>query len=127
MLLPILWETSATPEFGDRPQAIVNRQLVDTADLLISTFWTRLGTPTGIAQSGTVEEIERFIESNRPVMLYFSNAPTSPHNLDQEQLTAVKHFRADIRKRGLATDYDSVEHLESKPGSTENSLRLKAG
>jgi len=52
MLLPILWERDATPEVGDPPQAIINRQLVDVADMLIGVFRTRLGTPTGEAESG---------------------------------------------------------------------------
>lgn len=57
VLLPIWWKTHSTPELGDRPQAIVNRQLIDRGDILVAVFWTRLGTPTGVAESGTAEEI----------------------------------------------------------------------
>jgi hypothetical protein len=52
-----MWEISATPAAGDRPQAIINRQVVDQADILVGAFWTRLGTPAGRALSGTVEEM----------------------------------------------------------------------
>ena len=55
-LEPVLFETHAIPEMGDRPQAIINKQLVESCDILIGTFWTRLGTPTGKAESGPVEE-----------------------------------------------------------------------
>jgi hypothetical protein len=75
MVLPLMWERDATPEMGDRPQGVINRQLVDLADLLIGVFWTRLGTPTSEAESGTVEEIERCIEAGNPVLLYFSSKP----------------------------------------------------
>jgi hypothetical protein len=33
---------------------------VESGDILMGVFWTRLGTPTGKAPSGTVEEIEHF-------------------------------------------------------------------
>ncbi|MBN4056087.1 hypothetical protein JYT20_00025 [Rhodothermus sp. AH-315-K08] len=75
VLQPIGWETHAVPEMGDRPQAIINDQLVDHCDMLVGVFWTRLGTPTGKAASGTSEEIERFIKGRKTgVDLFFSPA-----------------------------------------------------
>ncbi len=56
---PRLWERDVVPDVGAHPQSIINRQLVDKADALIGTFWTRLGTPTLVAASGTAEEIRR--------------------------------------------------------------------
>ena len=55
VLLPVGWERDAVPEMGDRPQAIINKQLVESCDVLIGAFWTRIGTHTGVAESGTVE------------------------------------------------------------------------
>lgn len=46
VLEPVMWETHSTAEMGDRPQAIVNRQLLATCDALVGTFWTRLGSRT---------------------------------------------------------------------------------
>jgi hypothetical protein len=43
MVLPLMWERDATPDMRDRPQGVINRQLVDSADMLIGIFWTRLG------------------------------------------------------------------------------------
>ncbi len=60
VLLPIKWETHALPTAGIRPQQAINRQLVRTSDFLIGMFWTKLGTSTGVAESGTVEEIDQF-------------------------------------------------------------------
>jgi hypothetical protein len=40
-------------------------------------FWTKLGTATGVAASGTVEEIDRFVAAGKPAMLYFSPAENS--------------------------------------------------
>jgi Domain of unknown function (DUF4062) len=67
-LLPVRWETHTTPELG-RPQEIINRQIVDSCDLLIGVFWTRIGSPTDEAESGTLEEIERVASQGKLVLL----------------------------------------------------------
>jgi hypothetical protein len=72
-LLPLRWETHAAPNYGTRPQEVINRAIVDDCDLLVGVFWTRIGSPTGVADSGTLEEIERVGKAGKPIMLYFSN------------------------------------------------------
>jgi hypothetical protein len=59
MLHPVRWETHSYPAAGDRPQGLLNRQIVESAHFLIGIFGNRLGTPTGEAESGTIEEIEQ--------------------------------------------------------------------
>ncbi|MBA7513389.1 hypothetical protein ES705_05404 [subsurface metagenome] len=113
-LLPVMWETHSTPEMGSRPQEIINRQLVDTCDILIGAFWTRIGTYTGEAESGTVEEIEKFINAGKPVMLYFSSIPVVPESIDQEQYKRLKNFKAKCMKNGLVKDYSSITELREK-------------
>jgi hypothetical protein len=44
VLLPVKWETHATPETGVRPQSSINRQLVTNSDLLVGMFWIKFGT-----------------------------------------------------------------------------------
>jgi hypothetical protein len=68
----INWRTHAHPEAGRRPQALINRQFADRADIVLAIFWQRLGSRTGKAVSGTVEEIERAQRRGKPVMVYFS-------------------------------------------------------
>src|SRR5438067_4458442 len=58
MLQPVGWDTHSAPEMGDRPQSIINKQVLKQSDLLVAVFWTRLGTPTDVAPSGTAEEID---------------------------------------------------------------------
>jgi hypothetical protein len=58
ILRPLGWESDTTPEMGEQPQGIINRQMLSRSDLLVAIFWTRVGTPTGKFVSGTVEEIE---------------------------------------------------------------------
>ncbi len=104
---PVMWETHTRPDLSDRPQEIINRQIVDDCDLLVGAFWTRLGTPTGEADSGTVEEIEIFLSNGKPVMLYFSSIPVVPDNLDRGQYDALIEYRRQLEERGLISSYES--------------------
>ena len=99
--LPVGWETHATPELGDRPQAIINKQLLEDCDLLIGIFSTRLGSPTGKAPSGTVEEIEEHVKAGKHAMLYFSEADLPRGKFDVNQYTALEAIKTEYRQRGL--------------------------
>src|ERR1017187_1743877 len=52
-IIPISWGTHAAAEFGDAPQDLLNKQLVDRCDICLALFANRLGTPTASADSGT--------------------------------------------------------------------------
>lgn len=65
VLLPVGWETHTSPDMGERPQAIINKDVLRDCDLLVAAFWTRIGSPTGSFPSGSVEEIEEDIASGR--------------------------------------------------------------
>lgn len=111
VLLPVMWESHSAPVMGDRPQAVINSQVVRSCDMLIGAFWTRLGSPTGVEESGTVEEIKWFLSKKKPVMLYFSNAPIVPGKLDTKQFEKLNTFKEEIRNKGLQWHYDSHAEL----------------
>lgn len=95
-LQAVRWELDSFPQSGARPQELINRQIVQSADVLVAVFWSRLGTPTGDAASGTVEEIEHFREKDKPVLLYFSEAAV-PHNHDQDQLRDLRDYQKRVQ------------------------------
>ena len=116
VLLPADWTTHASPEMGDRPQEIINRQVLEDSDLLVGIFGTRLGTPTGKAPSGTVEEIEKHIAAGKPAMLYFST--NNEGKLDEEslrQFQALTEFRESFEKnhQGLIWRFASLQDFET--------------
>jgi nucleoside 2-deoxyribosyltransferase len=76
-VLPMSWNEHAVAEFGERPQAVLNEQLVDEADMALALFADRLGTPTGEADSGTLEEIDRLVDAGKPVCVLVNRAPRS--------------------------------------------------
>lgn len=111
VLLPIRWETHELPTTGIRPQEAINRQLVRTSDLLIGMFWTKFGTSTGVAESGTVEEIDQFVAARKPAMLYFSCRPVSPSKIDLKQFEQLREFKEETYKKALVGGFASIEEL----------------
>jgi hypothetical protein len=101
---------------GERPQAVINKQVLKGCDLLVAAFWTRLGSPTGEAASGTVEEIEEHLKEGKPAMIYFSNAPVRPDSIDEAQYQALREFRSHCQSRGLIETFESVSELREKFG-----------
>lgn len=114
VLRPVRWELDSVPNMGDRPQGILNRQLVDKCHILIGVFWTRLGSPTGVAPSGTVEEIERCIKLKKPVMLYFSDRAMPPSGIETPQLDSVRQYKSECEGKGLVTAFRSLDELKEK-------------
>ena len=110
MLNPVRWETHSYPASGDRPQAIINKQIVESGDILIGIFGHKLGTPTGTAQSGTIEEIEEFRKAGKYVALYFSTADP-PQSTDRAQLKALEDYRRERQMDMLYGTFGTPEEL----------------
>ena len=111
ILLPIKWETHATPRSGVRPQEAINEQLVQTSDILIGMFWTKFGTNTGIAESGTVEEIDQFVAAEKPAMLYFSRRPIDPNAINLKQQKKLLAFKTTTYKNALTGGFTGLDDL----------------
>ncbi|MBD1900794.1 hypothetical protein NDI44_03565 [Trichocoleus sp. DQ-A3] len=114
MLMPIGWETNATPSLEARGQAVINRQLVDICDLVIGVFWTRLGTPTPEAESGTVEEIERAHNEGKRCIVYFSDREVSLSKTDQRQYKRLQKYKGALQAKGLTDNYRHLEEFKDK-------------
>ena len=114
VLLPIGWESHSSPEMGSSPQEIINNQILDKCDLLVGVFWTRIGTQTTDYASGTVEEIEKHIKSEKPAMLYFSSQPVAMDTVDIEQIQELKKFKESCQSRSLYESYDSHADFKEK-------------
>jgi hypothetical protein len=105
MLLATGWETDVAPEMGDAPQHIIDKRILEDADLLVGMFWTRLGTPTASYASGAVEEIEEHLKAGKPAPL---------DSVDPTQYQALKAFKDSCRTRGLFETYADVDDFRRK-------------
>ena len=114
VLIPVGWETHSIPAMSDRPQALINDQVLKDADILVAVFWTRLGSSTGKAVSGTVEEIEEHISTGRPVLIYFSRTPVTLDSVDAQQYASLTNFRESPKSRGLYQDFDDASDFQAK-------------
>jgi hypothetical protein len=109
-LHPVEGRDSA-PSLKDRGQAIINK-LVDDCDLLIGIFWTRLGTKTSEAESGTVEEIDRARSTEKRCMIYFRNESESPN--DHGEYERLQKYKEKLKPNGLIDEYESIEDFTKR-------------
>jgi hypothetical protein len=114
----IAWESHARPGIG-RPQEVVFDTTTRNPDVLIGIFRERFGTPTGVAGSGTEEEIENAIElrtaegGRSEVMLYFKAGPYDVPTPDAvEQLGRVMAFRQRVQQGALVWEYRDTDDFE---------------
>jgi hypothetical protein len=111
VLLPVKYETHAMPQTRVRPQEAINRQLLDGCDILIGMFWTKIGTTTGVAESGTVEEIDEFVAAGKPTLLYFSSRPIDPGKIDLGQYKKLRAFKRSTYQTALTGAFRTVDEL----------------
>jgi len=102
------WE-DAPADLGGRPQQLINDRLLKECDLLVGIFWTRLGTPTGGFESGTVEEIQTHLAAGKPAMVYFSEKTIAPSKIDKNQHDGVLLFKEWCLTKGIVWTYNSAE------------------
>ncbi|MBI4517639.1 MAG: SUMF1/EgtB/PvdO family nonheme iron enzyme [Deltaproteobacteria bacterium] len=121
----VRWETHALKD-GVRPQAAINQHVRD-CDIFVGILWSRFGTPTSVAESGTEEEFNvaeatRKETGDRPtIWMFFSNARPDPKPLRTpdglEQWKKVTNFRAryeapDREPAWFVTTYEEVGAFE---------------
>ena len=91
------WSTDSYPDAQDTGQGAINKQLIDSTDILVAVFWSRIGTATANAESGTVEEIQRAIKAGKKVMVYFSDLEAPHAGASTDQLNRLWAFRQQVR------------------------------
>lgn len=107
----IRWENDLPSTSATKPQDLINNYLLDECDLLVGLFWTKFGKKTKNADSGTVEEIEKFILNRKPVILYFFDKPVNPLSINSEDIDKIKQFREKYKDNGIYKVLNSDEHL----------------
>jgi hypothetical protein len=104
------WRTHTRPATGGRPQALINRQAFDSCDVVIAIFWSRFGSPTGRAGSGTEEEIKRGIRQKKAVLVYFSDRPAP--GIKPAEHSRIEKFKKQFGQKALFGSYNSLPAFE---------------
>ena len=110
----VKWESNAVPDSARPPQTSLNAQIVDDSDFGIAVFWSRIGTPTDEADSGSVEEVRRLSERGARVLVYFGTADVPQSALLDDQFKRLQEFKEDFRKRAFVATYDDPNDLVEK-------------
>jgi hypothetical protein len=90
------WRTHSHPAAGGRPQSLLNKQLVDQCDIMVGIFNARFGSPTGVADSGTEEEIRRSIRNGKKVMVYFATLSPRMRNKARKEIERIEKFKVEL-------------------------------
>ena len=107
-----------------RCQEHINKY-VDMAHIYIGLLNQRFGSPTGIAESGTLEEYNRITnrwenEAEKPtVWFFFKSIPEERLGEKDEQLSKVLNFKETISKTDFYHEFDENKEIIEK---IENSL-----
>lgn len=108
------WLIDSFPESGDKPQELLNKQIVRDCDAAVAIFWTRFGTPTDKYGSGTEEEIEEMLSANKQIFLYFVNEPIPPSEIDQKQYEKIKEFKGKYKDRGIYCEVKNKDDFRTQ-------------
>jgi hypothetical protein len=114
------WETHVHPSFSSDPQAVINEQITPDYDAFIGIFWSRIGTSTPRAQSGSLEEFERAyskwkVNNKSPeIMIYFKDEAIPPSKIDSRQLELVQEFKKTVGNiGGIYSQFEDKSAFES--------------
>lgn len=117
----IKWETDVYPGIGRDAQDVINSQINDEYDIFIAIIWSKIGTPTKNADSGTVEELEKALSKYKEdsnsvdVMVYFKDQALPPSKMDFLQLQKIQELKDNLKCKGtLYWTFDSTDDFESQ-------------
>ena len=106
------WRTHSHPAAGSRPQALINQQVMDKSDIVVGIFNARFGSPTGVADSGTEEEIRRSIKQGKMVMVYFADLPLPRRRKERHEFARVEKFKRKLGSNALYHTYTDLKAFE---------------
>ena len=104
-LSPRTWEDVVAPDQDEYSQNVINEQIGDRYDVFLGLMWSRFGTPTQAADSGTEEEYDRAIERKNSgthlnLSFFFKTSDVPMSLIDAEQITKVNEFKRKISAAG---------------------------
>lgn len=111
---PIDWRRDSRADSGDEPQKLLNKQIVEDADIILAIFKERFGTPTKDYGSGTEEEIELGLSMGKTVLVYFWSPPVNFTPKDPSQFEKIGEFRKSIQSGAMYQSFDTEKKLRNQ-------------
>ncbi|MBR3327063.1 MAG: hypothetical protein IKG22_07045 [Atopobiaceae bacterium] len=111
---PTDWRRDSRADSGDEPQKLLNRQIVEDADIILAIFKERFGTPTSQYGSGTEEEIMLGLEMGKPVLVYFWNPRPDFVPKDANQYAKIGALRSRLQSKVMYQVFSDEAALRNK-------------
>lgn len=111
---PTDWRRDSRADSGDEPQKLLNKQIVEDADIILAIFKERFGTPTNKYGSGTEEEIFLGLELGKPVLIYFWVPPKGHVSQDEQQLALIDELKDKLQNKVLYQLFSDLDKLRSQ-------------
>lgn len=108
------WRRDSRADSGDEPQKLLNRQIVEGADIILAIFKEHFGTPTKDYGSGTEEEIGLGLSLGKTVLVYFWAPPADFTPKDPEQFAQIGKLRSSLQNRAMYKSFETEDDLRSK-------------
>jgi len=115
----LMWEDDSRPSFDIDGQAVINRQLLlKEYHVFIGIMWSRFGSPTERAESGTIEEFEDAFNKYKEkkdveICMYFNKKDIPQSLMDLEQIAKVFKFKKQVSELGgLYNEYNGIEQFK---------------
>lgn len=112
------WE-NVPPARGKSAQKVISSYIGENYDIFLGVMWSRVGTPTDGAESGTIYEYESALklDDNREdfqLMWFFKDDNIEFSKIDPIQLSKVKSFRETVANDGCYYDVFKSSDFEKK-------------
>lgn len=111
---PTDWRRDSRADSGDEPQKLLNKQIVEDADIILAIFKERFGTPTSKYGSGTEEEIFIGLELGKPVLIYFWDPPSSYVPQDEHQFASINELKSKLQNKVIYQLFGDLTKLQSQ-------------
>jgi len=110
ILEAVAFEKHVASQQGSHPQDIINRQLLDRCDLLIAIFWSKVGSPTLSAASGTIQEIKEFAQraGGDRVAVFFSDRRIEK-TTDLDDLKQIQDYQRERQSQGVYKSFKNTK------------------
>jgi hypothetical protein len=97
-----------SPDIGDGAQEVINSQIGNEYDIFLGVMWSRYGSKTLSAESGTHEEFDRAFDRRQAgervkLSFLFCTADIPQDQLDGMQYDNVQRFKKSLQEQGCLT------------------------
>jgi len=122
VILEVVSSKHTFPGYGQDGQSVLNKQIgrMKEYEIFLGIMWSRVGTPTQRAPSGTIEEFKRAVRANKrhekpDIWFYFRKLEAHLDTQEKlEQAQKVVTFKTEVQRKALTHDYNNPSNFRDR-------------